>query len=109
MLAFLLQGLPPLPNGGAGWVLDINVFLLWIQNAIAVMWWAIVSACAFTIIMPIALLAFAVMTPIALLLCSKIPFWREAVNLKNNSVAMAIVLFGFILSITLILMTTLIK
>jgi len=89
--------------------MDSNTLLMWIQNAIAVIWWTIVSTCAFTIIMPIALLAFAIMTPLALSLYSRMPPSHEVVNLKNNSMAMAIILFGFVLSITLILITILFK
>ena len=100
MYTFLLQGLPPLPSGGgAGWTLDVNVLLMWIQNAIAVIWWTIVSVVAFAIMIPVALFIFNKMTRGI----------DEMAELKNGNVAVAIVLFGFIISMTLIVVTILIK
>lgn len=100
MLTFLLQGLPPLPTGGgAGWTLDLNVILMWVQNAIAVIWWTVVAGVAFALIIPAAMFIFNKMTRGV----------DEMEELKNGNVAVAIVLFGFILSMTLIVITILIK
>ena len=100
MLTFLLQGLPPLPTGGgAGWTLDLNVILMWVQNAIAVIWWTVVAAVACAIMIPVALFLYNRMTPGI----------DEMEELKNGNVAVAIVLFGFIVSMSLIVITILIK
>ena len=79
--------------------MDVNVILMWIQNAIAVIWWTIVSAVAFAIMIPVALFLYNKMTPGI----------DEMAELKNGNVAVAIVLFGFIVSLTLIVVTILIK
>jgi len=98
MLTFLLQGLPPLPGGGAQ-VMTLDTLISWFWNAIAVIWWTIVAAVAFAIVIPIALFLFNKMTRGI----------DEMAELKNGNTAVAIVLFGFIVSMTLIVITILIK
>ncbi len=98
MLTFLLQGLPPLPGGGVQ-MMTLDTLISWFWNAIAVIWWTIVAAIAFAIVIPIALFLFNKMTKGI----------DEMAELKNGNVAVAIVLFGFIVSMTLIVITILIK
>ncbi|MBU1879072.1 MAG: DUF350 domain-containing protein [Chloroflexi bacterium] len=95
MLTLLLQGLPPLPTGG-GPTIDIMNFVI---NALFAIVWTVVAVVAFAIVIPVAMFIFNKMTRNI----------DEMEELKKGNVAVAIVLFGFIVSITLIVVTILIK
>jgi len=79
--------------------MTLDTLISWFWNAIAVIWWTIVAAVAFAIVIPIALFLFNKMTRGI----------DEMAELKNGNTAVAIVLFGFIVSMTLIVITILIK
>ena len=91
----LLQEPPPLPTT-VSTTLDLKSFAL---NALFAIIWAIVAAVCFAIIVPIALKLYDVLTPGI----------DEMEQLKNGNVAVAIVLFGFILSITLVVIAIFLK
>jgi hypothetical protein len=91
----LLQELPPLPTTVSTTV-DLKSFAL---NALFAIIWAIVAAICFAIIVPIALKLYNLLTPGI----------DEMEQLKNGNVAVAIVLFGFILSITLVVIAVFLK
>ena len=98
MFAFLLPFLqepPPLPTAVTTTV-DVKSFVL---NALFAIIWAVVAAICFAIIIPIALKLYNLLTPGI----------DEMKELKNGNVAVAIVLFGFILSMTLVVIAIFLK
>ncbi len=91
----LLQGgLPPLPGTGAGpnWT---NFF----TNVVFALLWTIVAAIAFGIAIPLAMVVFNRMTPGI----------DEFAEIRQGNVAVAIVQFGFILAMTLVVIAILLK
>lgn len=91
----LLQGgLPPVPGVAAG--PDWGAFLL---NVVFALLWTIVAAIAFGIAIPLAMVLFHRMTPGI----------DEFAELGRGNTAVAIVQFGFILSITLVVVAILLK
>ena len=88
-----MQGLPPLPGGGGpdwasfGW------------NVLFAILWTIVSVLCFSIAIPLALRIFNKMTP----------GLDEMAELKNGNIAVGIMLFGFIVSMTVVLVAILLK
>jgi len=95
LLLPLLQEPPPLPTT-MGATVDVKSFLL---NALFDILWAIVAAICFAIIIPIALKLYNLLTPGV----------DEMEELKKGNVAVAIVLFGFILSMTLVVIAIFLK
>jgi uncharacterized membrane protein YjfL (UPF0719 family) len=95
LLLPLLQELPPLPTTTAATV-DVKSFLL---NALFAILWAIVAAICFAIIIPIVLKLYNLLTPGV----------DEMEELKKGNVAVAIVLLGFILSMTLVVIAIFLK
>ncbi|HBY92713.1 MAG TPA: hypothetical protein DEP84_01925 [Chloroflexi bacterium] len=92
---FLLQGgLPPIPGAAAG--PDWGAFLV---NVVFALLWTIVAAVAFGIAIPLAMVVFNRMTPGI----------DEFAELRQGNVAVAIVQFGFILSVTLVVVAILLK
>ena len=92
---FLLQGgLPPIPGVAAG--PDWGGFLL---NVVFALLWTIVAAVAFGIAIPLAMVIFNRMTP----------GLDEFAEIKRGNVAVAIVQFAFILSMSLVVAAILLK
>jgi uncharacterized membrane protein YjfL (UPF0719 family) len=91
----LLQEPPPLPTAITTTV-DVRSFVL---NALFAIIWAIVAAICFAIIIPIALKLYNLLTPGI----------DEMEELKKGNVAVAIVLLGFILSMTLVVVAIFLK
>ena len=91
----LLQEPPPLPTTMTTTV-DVKSFLL---NALFAIIWAVVAAVCFAIIIPIALKLYNLLTPGV----------DEMEELKKGNVAVAIVLLGFILSMTLVVVAIFLK
>jgi uncharacterized membrane protein YjfL (UPF0719 family) len=95
LLLPLLQEPPPLPTTMTTTV-DVQSFLL---NALFAIIWAVVAAICFAIIIPIALKLYNLLTPGI----------DEMEELKNGNVAVAIVLLGFIVSMTLVVVAIFLK
>ncbi|HBY92712.1 MAG: DUF350 domain-containing protein [Ardenticatenaceae bacterium] len=91
----LLQGgLPPVPGVAAGpnW----GSFLI---NVVFALLWTAVAAVAFGVAIPLAMALFHRLTPGV----------DEFAELRRGNVAIAVVQFGFILSITLVVVAVLLK
>jgi uncharacterized membrane protein YjfL (UPF0719 family) len=95
LLLPLLQEPPLLPTTMTATV-DVKSFLL---NALFAILWALVAAICFAIIIPIALRLYNMLTP----------GLDEMEELKKGNVAVAIVLLGFILSMTLVVVAIFLK
>ncbi len=88
-----LQGLPPLPGAaGPDWA-----SFGW--NVLFAVLWTIVAIICFSIAMPLALRLFSWMTPGI----------DEMEELKKGNRAVATILFGFMLSMTLVVIAVLLK
>ncbi len=89
----LLQGLPPLPGTiGPDWA-----SFGW--NVLFAILWTIVAVVCFSIAIPLALRLFNWMTPGI----------DEMEELRNGNRAVGVVLFGFMLSMTLVVIAVLLK
>jgi len=93
MFSPFLQGLPPIPNNG-----DVDLIRLLINMVLAIAW-AVVAAISFAIVIPIGIRLFRALTPGI----------DELEELKKGNIAVALVYATFILSLTAIVVTILLR
>ena len=93
MFSPFLQGLPPIPNNG-----DVDLIRLLINMVLAIAW-AVVAAISFAIVIPIGIRLFRALTPGI----------DELEELKKGNLAVALVYATFILSLTAIVVTILLR
>jgi uncharacterized membrane protein YjfL (UPF0719 family) len=87
------QGLPPIPTSTTGFN-----FVNFILNAVAALLWSVVAAVIFTLVVIIAMRMFSALTPGI----------NELAELKNGNIAVALVMFGFLVSVALVVMAVLV-
>src|SRR4051812_12926027 len=85
-------GLPPIPTGQT----SFN-FVNFILNAVAALLWSVVAAIIFTLVAIIAMRIFSALTPGI----------NELAELKNGNIAVALVMFGFLVSVAAVVMAVL--
>ena len=93
MFSPLLQGLPPIPDGGA---VDLARVLINMGLAIA---WAVVGSIGFALAVSIGVRLFNALTP----------GLDELEELKQGNMAVALVFAAFILSLTAVVIAVLLK
>ncbi len=90
----LAQALPPITQSGSS--VDFGKLIV---NVLFALGWSIVGAIVFTIVVAIAMRVFSAMTPGI----------DEMAEIRNGNVAVALVMFAFLIAVSTVVATILLK